>query len=135
MRFGRQLAAGLAALLLTCAAPAAPLPRRQIVDVGKQWDPFSDYLQRMMAGIQKKWDAILADRAGPPPSGGFVAVKFSLDAQGRVSNILDVGDTSTPGGEASCLTALTLAAPFGPWPAPMLKALGPVQEVTMRFYL
>jgi len=134
MNSWRLLAVGAAAVLLATAAPAEPPARRQVLDVGAQWDPYGPYLQRMMAAIQRKWNEVLATSRATPPGGTIVAVQFALDTRGQVVTFLDVGNTSTADGEGACLTALTLAAPFGRWPTPMAEALGSSQEVTVRFY-
>ncbi len=134
MRLRRLLAAACTAALLSVPAQAAPSARREVADVGPEWDPYHEYLRSMMALVQAKWDAILTKTRDSPPTGGLVAVKFTVDALGRVTNIAEVGNTSTDKGEESCLSAVVFAAPFGPWSDAMRKSLGTSREVILRFY-
>jgi hypothetical protein len=99
-----------------------------------KWGAYGTYLQGMLSGIQLQWDRILAgSRTGPPPNTA-VTVKFTLDYHGRVTGIVDVGSTSSNEGEQSCLTAITLAEPFGTWTGDMISTLGISQQLTFQFY-
>ena len=64
----------------------------------------------------------------------MVTVKFTLDYHGKVTGIVDVGSTSNDQGEQSCLTAITLAQPFGAWTGDMIDVLGISQQLTFQFY-
>jgi hypothetical protein len=99
-----------------------------------KWGTYDAYLHGMIAGIQQQWDRILAgSRTGPRPN-TTVTVKFTLDYHGKVTGIVDVGSTSNDEGEQSCLTAITLAQPFGAWTGDMIASLGISQQLTFQFY-
>jgi hypothetical protein len=61
-------------------------------------------------------------------------VKFTLDSKGRVTEILDVENNSSEQGKASCVSAITLTAPYGDWTPDMIAVLGNSQNFTFQFY-
>jgi hypothetical protein len=63
-----------------------------------------------------------------------VTVKFTMNSKGEITEILDVENTSTEQGKQSCLSAITLTAPYGQWTDDMIAILGNSQEMTFRFY-
>ena len=116
------------------AASAQQKPAKMVIDVSPKWNNYGPYLRRMLSAIQSQWDRILIDSKSTPPSGTFVAVKFTLDSKGHISRILDVGNTSSEPGEKCCITAVTMTAPFGDWTDDMIVTLGSSQEMSVRFY-
>jgi hypothetical protein len=99
-----------------------------------KWSSYGAYLHKMMEAIQIQWDRILIDSRTEPPSGSYVTVKFTMDAKGRITEILDVESTSSEQGKQSCITAITMTAPYGDWTDDMIAVLGNSQELTFRFY-
>ncbi len=99
-----------------------------------KWSSYGAYLHKMMEAIQIQWDRILIDSRTEPPSGSYVTVKFTMDSKGRVTEILDVESTSSEQGKQSCISAITLTAPYGDWTEDMIAVLGNSQELTFRFY-
>jgi hypothetical protein len=61
-------------------------------------------------------------------------IKFTLDQHGKVAEILDVQNNSSELGKQSCVSAITMSAPFGEWTEEMIAALGSSQDLTFRFY-
>jgi hypothetical protein len=99
-----------------------------------KWSSYGAYLHKMMEAIQVQWDRILTDSQTEPPSGTYVTVKFTMDSKGRITEILDVESTSSEQGKQSCITAITMTAPYGDWTDDMIAVLGNSQELTFRFY-
>ena len=99
-----------------------------------KWSSYGAYLHKMMEAIQIQWDRILLDSRTEPPSGTYVTVKFTMDSKGRITEILDVESTSSEQGKQSCISAITMTAPYGDWTDDMIAVLGNSQELTFRFY-
>lgn len=99
-----------------------------------KWSNYGAYLHKMMEAIQIQWDRILIDSRTSPPSGSYVTVKFTMDLHGKITEILDVESTSSEQGKQSCVSAITLTAPYGDWTDDMIAVLGNSQELTFRFY-
>jgi hypothetical protein len=99
-----------------------------------KWSAYGEYLHRMMEAIQIQWDRILIDSHTEPPSNTTVTVKFSIDTHGKISEILNVESTSSEQGKQSCISAITLTAPYGEWTPDMIAVLGDSQELTFQFY-
>jgi hypothetical protein len=47
---------------------------------------------------------------------------------------VSVENTSSEQGKASCLSAVTMTAPYGEWTPDMIAMLGDTQDITIRFY-
>jgi hypothetical protein len=124
---------GLSAFLSTSGF-AQQKATKVVTDVSPKWSSYDAYLGKMMNSIQSRWDRILIDSKSRPPSGTFVAIKFTMDSKGHIGQILDVGNTSSEPGEKCCITAVTMTAPFGVWTDDMVATLGSSQEITVRFY-
>jgi len=99
-----------------------------------KWSNYGAYLHKMMEAIQIQWERILIDTRTEPPSGSFVTVKFTLDKNGKITEILNVESTSSEPGKASCVSAITNTAPYGDWTDDMIAVLGTSQQLTFRFY-
>jgi hypothetical protein len=99
-----------------------------------KWNSYGAYLHKMMEAIQIQWDRILIDSRTEPPSGTSVTVKFTLNSKGKVTEIMDVENNSSEQGKQSCLTAITMTAPYGEWTPDMIQMLGDSQDLTFVFY-
>jgi hypothetical protein len=99
-----------------------------------KWSKYGEYLHKMMEAIQIQWDRILIDSRTEPPSGSYVTIKFTMDLHGKITEIIDVESTSSEQGKQSCLTAITMTAPYGDWSDDMIAVLGTSQQLTFRFY-
>jgi hypothetical protein len=99
-----------------------------------KWSAYGEYLHKMMEAIQIQWDRILIDSHTEPPSNTTVTVKFTMDTHGKISEILNVESTSSEQGKQSCISAITLTAPYGEWTPDMIAVLGDSQELTFQFY-
>ncbi len=99
-----------------------------------KWSSYGAYLHKMMEAIQIQWDRIMIDSRTEPPAGSYVTVKFTMDSKGKITQILDVESTSSEQGKQSCITAITMTAPYGDWTDDMIAVLGNSQDLTFRFY-
>lgn len=99
-----------------------------------KWNSYGAYLHKMLEAIQVQWDRILTDSETAPPSGSYVDVKFTIDSKGKIDEIVSVENTSSEQGKASCLSAVTMTAPYGEWTPDMIAMLGDTQDITIRFY-
>src|SRR5208283_2059934 len=88
-----------------------------------KWSNYGVYLHKMMEAIQFQWERILIDSHTEPPSGTTVTVRFTLDSKGKITEILQVESTSTEQGKQSCVSAITLTAPYGDWTDDMIAVL------------
>ncbi len=104
------------------------------IAIDARWSSYGAYLHKMLEAIQIQWDRILIESSTYPPSGSTVTVKFTLDYKGRVTEIIDVQNSSSQQGKSSCLSAVTLTAPYGDWTEDMIAVLGKSQDITIQFY-
>ena len=99
-----------------------------------KWSAYGEYLHKMIEAIQIQWDRILIESRTEPPSNTTVTVKFTMDLHGKVTEIIDVESTSSEQGKQSCITAITMTAPYGEWTDDMIAVLGTSQDLTFQFY-
>jgi hypothetical protein len=104
------------------------------VSYSAKWSSYGAYLHKMMEAIQVQWERILIDSRTDPPSGTTVTVKFTLGSKGQITEILNVESNSSEQGKQSCVSAITLTAPYGDWTDDMIAILGNSQELTFQFY-
>jgi hypothetical protein len=107
---------------------------RGLSSVDPNWKPYVQYLSGMVSRINGEWDHILATAKNFPKSGTAVSVKFRLNSDGRVAEIIDVKGNTTAFGEQACLAAITEPAPFGKWSPDMIAKLGDSQVLGFTFY-
>jgi hypothetical protein len=99
-----------------------------------KWSSYGEYLQRLIDAVQAQWDRILMRSSFYPTAGATVRVVFRLDAQGRVSEIVDVSGTGGELAQRLCVSAITERAPYGDWTEEMIAVLGREQELTFTFH-
>jgi hypothetical protein len=104
------------------------------IAVDAKWSNYGAYLQRMIDTVQVQWERILTESKTYPPSGSTVTVRFVLNSEGRISQILDVVNHSTDQGSRACVSGITDRAPYGPWTDDMKAILGEQQVMTFTFY-
>lgn len=96
--------------------------------------PFGDYNYRMVQNVQNHWYQLLDDRRFSQERSGKVEVKFTLHADGTVSQLKvissDVGESLS----LLCRLAIDQAQSFGPWPTELRLLMGrDTTEVTFTF--
>lgn len=105
-----------------------------LIGVSAQFSNYGAYLQRMIEAIQIKWDSILNESKIYPPRGTMAVLRFRMDKEGAVTEILEVSGDTTDQGKQSCASAITAPSPFGKWTDDMVALLGENQELTFQFY-
>jgi hypothetical protein len=105
-----------------------------VVALSAKWSNYGAYIHKMLEAIQIQWDKIIEESATEPPSGTYVTVKFTIDSKGRITEIIDVATSSSEQGKESCISAITLTAPYGDWTDDMIAILGNSQEMAIKFY-
>jgi hypothetical protein len=99
-----------------------------------KWSNYGQYLQKLIESVQIQWERILTESRVYPMSGTSVTVKFKLDKEGKVSEIVSVEGTAGNQAEKACTSAITSRSPYGPWTDDMIAILGESQELTFSFY-
>lgn len=104
------------------------------IGVDAKWSNYGSYLQRMIDTVQIQWERILIEWKANPSSGSAVTVKFVMDAEGKIAQIIGVETTANDTASRACVSAITDRAPYGPWTDDMRAVLGDRQEMTFTFY-
>ncbi len=99
-----------------------------------KWSNYGQYLQKLIESVQIQWERILTESQVYPTSGTMVTVKFQLNKEGEISQILSVEGTAGNQAEKACTSAITSRAPYGPWTDDMIAVLGESQELTFTFF-
>ncbi len=120
-------------VLLAVTSFAQQKASKALISVSANWNIHDAYIHKMVNAIEGQWSRILNQSNTTPPAGTFVAVKFTMDSKGRITEILGVESTSSERGKDCCISALTNAAPYGAWTNEMIAALGTSQELTLGF--
>jgi hypothetical protein len=105
-----------------------------LVAYDAKWNSYSEYLQRLIECVQEQWDKILEPSSLYPERGSRVQVKFRLNSEGKIAEIVSVTGTGNRDAESACVSAIVEPAPYGPWSADMITTLGKEQELTFVFY-
>lgn len=102
--------------------------------VDARWSNYGAYLQRMIDTVQIQWERILVEWRANPASNSTVTVKFVMDDEGRIAEIVNVDSTANDTASRACVSAITDRAPYGQWTDDMKAVLGPKQEMTFTFH-
>lgn len=102
--------------------------------IDAKWSEYGEYLRRMTEAVQYQWERILVQWNAYPSRGSTVSVKFVLDSDGRIAQIINVETTANEAGARACVSAITDRAPYGPWSDDMKAVLGEKQEMTFTFH-
>jgi hypothetical protein len=125
--------AGGISMVLAITSFAQQKAYKAAISVSANWNMHDAYIHKMVNSIEGQWSRILNQSKTTPPAGTFVAVKFTMDSKGRITEILGVEGTSSERGKDCCISALTNTAPYGAWTNEMIASLGTSQELTLRF--
>jgi len=102
--------------------------------VDARWSSYGQYLQKMMEAVQAQWEKLLQGRTYPA-SGSIVTVKFIMDSEGAITNVVNVdGGMTEQQAKGFCVAAITDPSPYGKWSDDMVAVLGTKQEMTFVFY-
>ena len=104
------------------------------IAVDAKWSNYGAYLQRMIDTVQIQWERLILQQSANPVVGSTVTVKFVMNDEGRISQIVNVDTTANETSSRACVSAITDRAPYGPWTDDMKAVLGTQQEMTFTFY-
>lgn len=136
------------------AMPQRPLPRPRLtpvrpgilqarpvgvnnagtIGVDAHFSQFGDYLQELIDTVQIQWERILNTSGISPPSGSHVTIRFRINSQGQIAEILKVDGNAGDYGTNAALSAIRDPAPYRPWTKEMVAVLGNDQVITFSFY-
>lgn len=106
-----------------------------VVAINAKFNQYGLYLQRLIDAVQLEWDGLIAASDTYPPSGSYVVIRFKINSQGNVTQIVGVENHSTDLGQQMCLSAITNRAPYGEWSEDMKATLNPDgEELKFTFY-
>jgi hypothetical protein len=88
----------------------------------------------MIESVQIQWEKLLTESKVYPTSSSTVTVKFVMDAEGKISRIVNLDSTASDAASRACVSAITDRAPYGTWTDDMKAVLGEQQEMTFTFY-
>ncbi len=104
------------------------------IGVDAKWSAYGQYLQKMIESVQIQWERLIIESKIYPGGGKMVTVRFRMDKEGQISQIISVDGTAGNQAEGTCTTAITSRAPYGPWTDDMIAVLGESQVMTFTFY-
>lgn len=102
--------------------------------VDARWSQYGEYLRRMIDTVQIQWERIIVQWNANASSNSSVTVKFVMDSDGKIAQIINVDTTANDTASRACVSAITDRAPYGPWTDDMRAVLGDKQEMTFTFY-
>ena len=105
-----------------------------ISGIDARWSNYGAYLQRMIDTVQIQWERLIIQMSAMPAGGSTVSVKFVMNDEGQIAQIVNVDSTASETGSRACVSAITDRAPYGPWTDDMKAVLGSQQEMTFTFY-
>jgi hypothetical protein len=99
-----------------------------------RWSNYGAYLQRLVDSVQIQFDNIVNNSGVFPPTGTVVTIKFRMDSDGKITDILSAESTGGEQAKSQSMTAITARSPYGKWTDDMVAMLGNSQEFTWKFY-
>ncbi len=105
-----------------------------LTGIDAKWSNYGAYLQRMVDTVQIQWERLILQMSAMPAGGSTVTVKFVMNDEGRITNIVNVDTNAAETASKACVSAITDRSPYGPWTDDMKAVLGTQQEMTFTFY-
>lgn len=105
-----------------------------LAGIDSRWSNYGAYLQRLIDAVQGQFDRLNDESRIMPPTGTVVTVKFRMNKEGAISEIISAESTGGKQAETICVTSITSRSPYGKWTDDMIAMLGDSQEMTWRFY-
>jgi hypothetical protein len=102
--------------------------------IDARWSSYGAYLQKMIDTVQIQWERLILAMSAMPAGGSTVSVKFVMNDEGRITNIVHVESTANESASRACVSAITDRAPYGTWTDDMKAVLGTQQEMTFTFH-
>ena len=107
-----------------------------ITGINAKFSNYGAYLQRMVEIVQVQFEKLVDDSRIYPPQGSMVTVRFVLDSDGKIAEVLSAKPANSSIPENSirnCVQAITERSPYGPWTDDMKAVLGDRQEMEYTF--
>jgi len=107
---------------------------RQFASLDTKETPFGDYDAELVEAISQRWYSLLDQRDYASDGRGKVVVQFTLNYDGRVT---DVSMEENSVGEVLgyiCQKAVQDPSPFKPWPREMRRLQGDTRHIQFTFY-
>lgn len=105
-----------------------------LTGIDARWSEYGEYLHRMIDTVQIQWERLILQQSANPAIGSVVSVKFVMNSEGRISQIIAVDTTANETASRACVSAITDRAPYGAWTDDMRAVLGDKQEMTFTFH-
>ncbi len=99
-----------------------------------KWNSYSQYLQKLIDTVQIQFDALNERSRVWPPTGTKITVKFRLNSQGEIAEIIEAEGNGGSQATSICRSSIADRAPYGKWTDDMIAMLGESQELTFTFY-
>jgi uncharacterized lipoprotein YajG len=99
-----------------------------------RWSNYGAYVQKLVHAVQIQFDRLNNESHVLPPKGTVVTIRFRMDKEGKIAEIINVESTGGKEAESLCATALTSGAPYAPWTDEMIDMLGESQVMVWKFY-
>jgi hypothetical protein len=112
---------------------AGGVPRVSDASLDVKGTPLGDYIQRMVAAVQSRWDKLLEDQT--PDVTGKVVLHFRLHPDGSVTDMKMLQNEVGALLEATCELAVTQPAPYEKWTREMRLSLpSDSYDIIFTFY-
>ncbi|MGZ0654841.1 hypothetical protein ACWPKO_15510 [Coraliomargarita sp. W4R53] len=107
--------------------------RRGSVAIDATFSEFGEYEQQFYAAIQTGWYQEI-EFFQPIDTATRVQVRFTIHADGRVTDVKAVQSTASEIATFICETALTKRSPFRPWTKEMVQVFGQQRTLNVMFH-
>jgi hypothetical protein len=98
-----------------------------------KWSAYGEYMQKFVESVDIQWQRIIQQSNIYPVAGTKVVVKFRMDSEGDIPEIISVESSGGRVAKDACVSAIVARAPYGAWPEDMISVLGKSQEITFTF--
>jgi hypothetical protein len=105
-----------------------------ITGIDAKWSNYGQYLQKLIDTVQIQFDDLNGKSRVLPPTGTKVTIKFRLDSEGKIAEIIEADGNGGIQTTRICISAISDRAPYGKWTDDMTAMLGDSQEMTFNFY-
>lgn len=106
--------------------------RRGQIAIDATFSEFGEYEQQFYAAVQTGWYQEI-EFFQPIDTAAQVRVRFTLHADGRVSDVEAVQSNASEIATIICENAISKRSPFRPWTREMVRVFGQERTITVRF--
>jgi len=109
-----------------------PAPRRGTVAIDATFSEFGEYQRQLMTAIQAGWYREI-EQFQPVDTGAEVRIRFTIEADGKVSNVRVVSTTAEDLATSICEWAIEKRSPFRPWTPEMVEVFDQSRTLDVKF--